>query len=134
MPNLSPLQRVIPALAGTSAIALCAAHSVARADEPFLLPNSLVISSTTYDRSQGAVASLTIGTTLANTESATSLAISGNDYINVWNNSTVDGSFGVTSPILLTDMEPFSGHVLQTLAVPTDQVVTPFPVRTRPTR
>jgi hypothetical protein len=44
----------------------------------------------------------------------------------VWTNDTVDGSFGITSAIQLTDIEPHSGHVFNTVAVPPDQVVTSF--------
>ena len=51
----------------------------------------------------------------------------GNNYVHVWDNSTVDSSFGVTSPIQLTDIEPHSGHVFRALSVPADQVVTSFP-------
>jgi len=94
--------------------------------QPFMVPNSLVISSTTYDRTRGAVAALTVGTTLPSTDTATTAAVAGNNYVQVWNNATVDASFGVTSPILLTDVEPNSGRVLSTLRVPTDQVVTSF--------
>ena len=107
--------------------ALCMSSAVASAEQPVLLPNSLVISSTTYDRSQGAIASLSVGTVLAGSANATTTAIAGNDYVNVWNNGSADGSFGVTSAIQLTDIEPHSGHVFQTLSVPVDQVVTSFP-------
>jgi hypothetical protein len=107
--------------------ALCTSSAVASAQQPVLLPDSLVISSTTYDRSEGAVASLNVGTALAGSASATTTAIAGNDYVNVWNNGSVDASFGVTSAIHLTDIEPHSGHVFQTLSVPVDQVVTSFP-------
>jgi hypothetical protein len=70
---------------------------------------------------------LTIGhTQLANTATSTVAAIANNDYVHVWNNASVDGSFGVTSPIQLTDVDPFNGHVCHTLAVPTDEVVTSF--------
>jgi hypothetical protein len=100
---------------------------VARAEKPFLIPNSLIVSSSTYDRTQGAVASLTIGTPLANKATATTAAIAGNNYVTVWNNEAVDASFGVTSPIELTAIEPHSGHVFGSLAVPADQVVTSFP-------
>src|SRR5215469_1663950 len=62
-------------LLGCSTLALCAATPRARADQPLLLPNSLVISSSTYDRTQGAVASLTVGTQLANTATSTTQAI-----------------------------------------------------------
>jgi hypothetical protein len=91
-----------------------------------LLPNSLVISSTTYDSTRGAVASLAVGSPLAGSATATSAATAGNDYVHVWNNEGVDASFGVTSAIQLTVIEPNSGHVFQTLSVPTDQVVTSF--------
>jgi hypothetical protein len=91
-----------------------------------LAPSSLVISSTTYTNAQGAVASLTVGTTLPNTADSGIAATAGNDYVNVWNNAKVDGSFGVTSPITLTVMDPTNGHVLSTVSVPTNQVVTSF--------
>ena len=90
-------------------------------------PNSLVISSSTYDRSQGAVASLAVGTPLAGTATATASATASNDYVHVWSNESVDASFGVTSAIQLTDIEPHSGHVFHTRSVPADQVVTSFP-------
>ena len=126
--------RILPSLpstgllfAGCSVLAFCAAGSIARADQPALLPGSLIVSSSTYDRSRGAVASLTGGTTpLANTESATTPAVADNSYVNVWNNESVDASFGVTSLIRLTTIEPHSGHVFGTRIVPTDQVVTSF--------
>jgi len=113
-------------LSGCAVFALCTSTALARADKPVLLPNSLVISSTTYDRSQGAVASLMVGSKLPNSATATIPAVAGNDYVNVWSNDSVDGSFGVTSAIQLTDIEPHSGHVFSTVSVPTDQVVTSF--------
>ena len=123
---LSPITSTASLVAGCGALALCAA-SPARSDQPFLLPNSLVISSSAYDRTQGAVASLTPRVTqLANTNTATVAAIADNTYPNVWANDRVDGSFGVTSAILLTDIEPNSGHVFNNMFVPTDQVVTSF--------
>jgi hypothetical protein len=80
---LSPLTTAAALVAGCSALVLCAA-SPARADQPFLLPNSLVISSSAYDRTQGAVASLTRGVTqLANTNTATVAAIADNTYPSV---------------------------------------------------
>jgi|HubBroStandDraft_4_1064222.scaffolds.fasta_scaffold10580_2 hypothetical protein len=89
-----------------------------------LAPDSLVISSSTYSNTQGAVASLAVGTALPNTDTATTPAIAGNDYVNVWNNATVDGSFGITSAITLTDINPANGQVFSTISVP--QVVTSF--------
>ncbi len=99
--------------------------NVALADDAFLKPNTLVISSSTYVKA-GAV------TTLNPTSSTAQLAgpsvpVSDDNYVTVWNNASVDGNFGVTSPINLADIEPQSGHVFGTLQVPTDQVVTSFP-------
>jgi hypothetical protein len=111
----------------TCAGILAASGPVARADDDGLLrPGTLVISSSSYDRSQGAVASLVVGTPLPNSATATTPAVANNDYVNVWNNDTVDGSFGVTSPIILSVVEPYSGHRFRTIRVPTDQVVTSF--------
>src|SRR5579863_7679226 len=116
-----------PVVAGCGVIAVCSGAPIASADQPFLLPDSLVICSSRYDRSVGAVASLTAGTTqLANTNTATITAVAGNLYPEVWNNAAIDGSFGVTSPIRLWDVDARDGRVLRTLHVPTDQVVTSF--------
>jgi hypothetical protein len=92
----------------------------------FIEHRSLIISSSTYDRTQGALASLAVGSTLPDTATKTTKAVSGNNYVTVWENASVDGSFGATSPITLTDVEPFSGRVRHRLAVPTDQVITSF--------
>lgn len=48
-----------------------------------------------------------------------------NDSHNVWNNDGPDGSFGVTSPIFLDNITT-GGKLLDTLAIPTDQLVTSF--------
>jgi hypothetical protein len=92
-----------------------------------LVSRSLVISSSAYDRTRGAVASLVPGTTLAGSATATAAATTGNNYVTVWNNAAVDGSFGVTSPIQLTDIDPVTNTVLSKVTVPSDQVVTSFP-------
>jgi hypothetical protein len=92
-----------------------------------LVPGSLVVSSTTYDRTVGAVASLAAGTTLAGSPTATAVATTGNNYVTVWNNEKVDASFGVTSAIQISDVDPASGQVLSKVVVPSNQVVTSFP-------
>jgi hypothetical protein len=112
--------------AGCGLLVLCTAGAFGQNDDVFLRPQSLLISSSSYDRTEGAVASLSIGTALANTDSATIPAVADNNYVDVWNNASVDGSFGVTSRIHLTDVEPHSGHVFNTIQVPADQVVTSF--------
>jgi hypothetical protein len=127
MRNFPSTAQLAAFLSGCGIFALCTTSTVARAEEPFLVPNSLVISSSTYDRSQGAVASLKVGTVLPSTATATTSAVADNNYVTVWNNDSVDGSFGVTSPIRLTDVEPHSGRVLRSVWVPSDQVVTSFP-------
>jgi hypothetical protein len=92
-----------------------------------LVPGSLMISSSTYDRTVGAVASLAAGTKLAGSATATAAATTGNNYVTVWGNESVDSSFGVTSRVELTDIDPASLNVLSKVVVPTDQVVTSFP-------
>jgi hypothetical protein len=47
---------------------------------------------------------------------------------NVWNNDTVDGSFGVTSPIFLDQMTP-QGHVVSSMEVDPRRIVTSFSSR-----
>jgi len=44
---------------------------------------------------------------------------------NVWNNDSVDGSFGVTSPIFLDQLTP-SGTTVNSFAVPSNMIVTSF--------
>ena len=100
--------------------------SVAEADNSFLRSGSLIISSSNYEGWTGPVSSLQVGTPLANTDTAATAAISDNNYVTVWNNDTVDASFGVTSPIYLTAVEPDSGRVIGRLQVPTHEVVTSF--------
>ena len=119
------------ALVGVALFGL-AAPTPASADQQFLKHGSLVISSSTYDNTQGALASLVAatptqaGTTLPNTATATTQAISGNNYVTVWNNEKPDASFGVTSAIQLTDIDLSNGKVFRTMQVPTNQVLTSF--------
>jgi hypothetical protein len=113
-------------LAGCSVLALGLSVGMARAKSILIRHNSVVISSSTYDRTQGAIASLTIGTTLAKSATATAMAVAGNNYVTTWNNASVDGSYGVTSPIQLTDISAANDVVLRTFGVPTSQVVTSF--------
>jgi hypothetical protein len=103
-------------------------------------PNNLVVSRSVY---QGSASILAIGTTLPpncpSTAVCTGAGVGGpatnsgafpaiGSSNNVWNNDTVDGSFGVTSPILL-DQITTGGSLINTLAVPTtggNQIVTSF--------
>jgi hypothetical protein len=108
------------------ALAMSAGIATARDDGRFFDHGSLVISSSTYDPTKGAVASLMTGTPLPDTATQTVAAVADNNYVAVWNNASVDGSFGVTSPIELMDVDAFSGRVRHRLAVPTDEVITSF--------
>ncbi len=47
-------------------------------------------------------------------------------YPNVFSNATVDGSFGITSPIYLDQINPSTGVVVNTLPIPPDMVTTSF--------
>jgi hypothetical protein len=122
----SSIASAVSLLVGSGAAAFV--HiSTAAADDSFLQPGSLIVSSSNYEGGTGAVASLAVGITpLANTNTATIPAVSDNNYVTVWNNVTVDASFGVTSPIFLTAVDPNSGRVLNRLSVPAGQVVTSF--------
>ena len=123
----SSIASAISLLVGSGAAAAFVHVSTAAAEDSlFLRPGSLIISSSNYEGGIGAVASLVVGTPLANTNTATIAAVSDNNYVTVWNNDTVDASFGVTSPIFLTAVDPNSGRVLNRLSVPTSQVVTSF--------
>jgi hypothetical protein len=124
--SLRPVHGVALFSGVCSVIAMGTASPAALADESFLRAGSLIISSSTYDQSQGAIASLKVGTVLPNSATATTTAISDSNYLTVWNNETVDGSFGVTSPIRLTAVDPRTGHALHSIAVPTWEVVTSF--------
>ena len=125
-----PVTLTATASDGDATAGCAATMSVVVTCEPstLLVSKSLVISSTTYDRTQGAIAGLTVGTTqLANTNTATVAATASNNYLTVWNNESADASFGVTSAIQLTDVDPSTYNVLSKVTVPPSQVVTSFP-------
>jgi hypothetical protein len=109
------------ALFGAAILALVDPQA-ASADQQFLKRGSLLISSTTYDNTQGRVKFLAAGSALP----GPSTAVAGNDYVHVWNNASVDASFGITSAIQLTDINLSNGNVFRMMQVPTDQVVTSF--------
>jgi hypothetical protein len=110
------------------------------------VPNSLVLSRSVY---VGNAATVTVGQTLppncvpgtitlpllsggtttvtipAASSSGCNTAVADGTYPTVFTNATPDGSFGVTSPIFLDDITT-DGHVLDTLRVPSDLIVTSF--------
>ncbi|MFC1419085.1 hypothetical protein [Streptacidiphilus cavernicola] len=94
-----------------------------------LVPGSLVLSRTVYTAGKG---SITPGVTQlpAGCTTACVSAVADGGYPEVFNNESVDPSFGISSPILL-DTLTRSGRTTGTLNVPTglrgDHLVTSFP-------
>jgi hypothetical protein len=88
-----------------------------------LLPGNLLISRSVYTP-----ATLVPNTTVLppGCFSACARATTDGTYPFVWNNDLADSSFGITSKIYL-DQTTASGRVLNTRAVPSDQLVTSFP-------
>ena len=107
----------------------------------FLLPGNLLLSRSVYDATP---ADVTVGQTLPPncvpnkaTKVTCVTAVNDGTYPFVFNNAPVDGSFGITTKILLDEILPTpSGNVVQTIEVPnntdrgvtasTDQMVTSF--------
>jgi hypothetical protein len=102
--------------------ALAAAASQGRAGD-FISGDSLVISTTTYQDTgtgPGTVGNLAVGTPIPGGN-----AVSNGNLSTVWNNASVDGSFGVTSAITIQDLS-LSGATLASETLPTNQIVTSF--------
>jgi hypothetical protein len=109
-----------------SALALAAAANAARAAD-YIQGDSLLISTTTY-QDVGAVANLVAGTSLLPGANAgeTSTAVSNGALNTVWNNASVDSSFGVTSAISLSDLNINTGAVLASTTLNPSIVSTSF--------
>jgi hypothetical protein len=106
----------------------------ARADDDAdLRPGNLLLSKVVYDAKPNIVAGVT--QLPPNCTTGCGTAIADGTYPTVFNNDTVDGSFGVTTKIVL-DQLTRSGHVISSLEVPNssqhgvtpgkDQMVTSF--------
>jgi hypothetical protein len=114
---------------GTAATAEPVPQAAPAGHNGVLLPGHLVLSRTVYTAGKDSivpgVTELPAGCT---TNCVTAVADGG--YPEVFNNESVDASFGVSSPILLDTLTP-SGHTMGTLTVPTDvngdHLVTSFP-------
>jgi hypothetical protein len=118
-----PGVRMAALLSGAGFAALMAANPAAA---QVLVPGELVVSTSTY-QDVGQVATLQAGTSLlpGATAGTSVTAVSGGNYLNVWNNDGVDGSFGVTSPITLQTVTT-AGAVTNSLQIDPSQVVTSF--------
>lgn len=100
----------------------------------YFLPGNLVVSRSVYDNNP---ANVEVDMILPpNCVSGCSNAINDGTYPYVWNNNTVDGSFGITSKIYLDQINPADGTLVNSLEVPNssqngvpptkDQLVTSF--------
>jgi hypothetical protein len=109
-------------VAGVSLLALLGAAATAGAKSspthPFV-PGSLVIADTTYPAAGDPA--VTVGQPLPEGGSA----IADGKYPEVFNNDTVDGSFAVSTPLDLLDVDSLGNQLLQ-VKVPSDQVTTSF--------
>jgi hypothetical protein len=141
--------KYLSALAAVGAAALLAPvlHAQQFDNDRFhFVPDTLVLSRSVY---AGNASTVTVGQTLppncvpgnvsipliaggtvsvnvpANSSSGCNAAVADGTYPTVFNNDTADGSFGVTSPIFLDNITT-DGHLLDTLRIPDDQIVTSF--------
>ena len=117
------------------ALALGAIVATAEGDVPFfgsggaqLYPNNLLIARSTYAEPSLTASSTGVTGTLLPPDCTSSCGYANTDgtYPQVFNNDAADGSFGITSPIFLDQVDPNSGHLINTLTVPTSDVVTSF--------
>ncbi len=111
---------------GCSALALAVGANAARATD-FIAGDTLLISTTTY-QDVGAVAALVAGVSQLPGANAgeTSTAVSNGMLNTVWNNASVDSSFGVTSAISLSDLNVKTGAVLASTTLNPSIVSTSF--------
>jgi len=128
--------RLAPYIAFALLASTALGSTLARADDDgvHFRPGDLLLSRAVYDNS---AVSITVGTTQLppNCTTGCAAAIAGGSYPQVFNNDTVDGSFGVTSKIMLDELRLDGDHV-QSLEVPNsaergittsrDQMVTSF--------
>jgi hypothetical protein len=121
-------------LLGTAALTATASSAASAHGSPDLLPGNLLLSRTLYTASAG---SIVPGVTVlpAGCTSGCVTAVADGGYPEVFNNESVDPSFGVSSPIYL-DQLTTSGNLISSIQVPSgngffgragDHLVTSFP-------
>jgi hypothetical protein len=120
MPTRITTARRAAIVTGCSALALSAAAIQANAGN-LINNDSVLVSLTTYE-DVGQVFGLVPGVTQI--PGGTAVANGGLNM--VWNNSTVDGQFGVTSPLQFQDLSATTGSVLAAESLNPNQVVTSF--------
>ena len=114
------------AAATTAAATTAAGASTARPgdfDRSHLVPGDLLVSESYYTNDPNIVAGQTVLPPGCTTGCAT--AVANGDYPFVFNNDTVDGSFGVTSRLFLREITPW-GDTRDVIRVPSSELVTSF--------
>ncbi len=93
-----------------------------------LKPGNVLISRSDYVPDPGLVAGTTeLPTGCGGTGDPCAPAnTSGTQFPQVFNNGNVDGSFGITAPLFLDQVDPHNGHLINTIDVPTSELVTSF--------
>ncbi len=127
------LSRRRVAVAVVAALLLGGVVATARGDDPFnsspaFTPGNLLVLRSNYVPDPNLVA----GTTElppgcgAAGDPCTAANTDGTQFPQVFNNDNVDGSFGITAPLFLDQVDPNSGRLISTLPVPTSELVTSF--------
>jgi hypothetical protein len=110
--------------AGVLAATTAAGASTARPSlEDHLIPGDLLVSESYYTNDPDIVAGQTVLPPGCTSGCAT--AVANGNYPYVFNNDTVDGSFGVTSRLFLREITPF-GRTEDVLPVPSSELNTSF--------
>jgi uncharacterized protein (TIGR03437 family) len=107
--------------------------TVAQSTFPGFNSGNLVVSRSVYT---GDANTVSIGQSLppvcpataetAKTGQCAAKATANGAYPGVWANDGADGSFGITSPIFLDQLNPTTGTLVNTLPIPTNMVITSF--------
>lgn len=142
MTNKSLLVKSAFFIAAVGAAALSANRFITHADDDHFhfVPKTLVLARSVY---VGHASTVTVGETLppnciagnvsvpliaggsASVAVTCGVATADGTFPGVFNNANSDGSFGVTSPIFIDDLST-DGHLIDSLPIPTDRVVTSF--------
>jgi hypothetical protein len=97
--------------------------SPARAD---FIPGDVVISESVYQNT-GEVAGLQVGQPIVvNGTQTAAAAVANGSNVNVFKNDSVDGNFGVASPLTLLQINPDTLAAGPSIALPSSQIVTSF--------
>jgi hypothetical protein len=108
--------------ATTAAAGASPANTADGAQESAIVPGDLLVSASYYRNDPGIVA----GATMLPPGSANAAAANaGGNYPYVFNNDKVDGSFGVTSPLVLKEITT-DGRAVSTIPVPSQYLNTSF--------